>query len=207
MPKKRWLPWIMAFVLAVIITLYVMYSREHSLRLKEEAATRALVQQFRTLQEKSQMTDRSLEQITGHAQAVQAEGTFIDQRKYYRVNWKNYIHVSLNDYKTGLLGGVRDIKVTVSNQTAYPLDNVTVKLEYLKAKGKGFKTETIQISDIQPQASKSVQAPDSRRGMSLHLSLQRITSQGMNFCWEAGKSNLPDKQDPYQCVPLQNNTP
>lgn len=129
------------------------------------------------------------------------KGTFVDRKKYFHQNWKNYIHVSLNDYKTGLLGGVKGIKVIANNDTEFPIDNIVVQVAYYRSNGKVFKTEQITLNDLKAKSSKSVTAPDSRRGMSLKLSLERITSQEMNFCWSAAKKVSPGDNDPYQCAP------
>lgn len=154
------------------------------------------------LQQKDQQIQQGMQQMQNtQALAPQLKGTFIDRKKYFRQNWQNYIHVSLNNYKTGFLGGLKDIKVIVNNDTEFPLDNVTVSLQYFKANGQLFKKGQLSVDSIQPKSSKEIVAPDSRRGMKIAVKFERITSQEMNFCWWVSKEVQPGNNDPYQCVP------
>lgn len=198
MLKKYILP---AIAIILIFTLWIMYRNQHRLYQKTLQANYSLVTQMNEIRQKDEQLKQGIQQIQqAREDAPMLKGTFIDRRKYFRQNWANYIHVSLNDYKTGLLGGVKDIKAIVSNDTEFPLDNVVVKVEYFRSNGKLFKTEQITLSNIKAKTSKSVSAPESRRGMSLKIKLERITSQGMNFCWSSTKKVEPGNNDPYQCA-------
>jgi hypothetical protein len=157
---------------------------------------------LRSLKAKSQQISQAIGQISGRQDEQEfGQATFIDRKKYFRMNWKNYIHVSLNDYKTGFLGGIHGLKVMVKNDTEYDLDNVAVTVSYRRSNGDIFKTEKMVLNNIPSKKSVSVAAPDSRKGMKVEFSLQRITSQAMNFCWEANKKVLPGETDPFECVP------
>lgn len=200
MLKKVIIP---GLALIIIITLFVMYRNQRRLYQKTLQANYSLATHLRELQQKDEQMTQGMQQIQQAAeQGTQLKGTFIDQKKYYRQNWKNYIHISLNNYKTGLFGGVRNIKVTADNDTEFTLDNVVVELQYYRSSGKIFKTEPINLNGVKPKSFVSVPAPDSRKGMSVKLVLQRITSQGMNFCWSKDKKTTPGDMDPYACVPL-----
>jgi K+ transporter len=199
MVRKYVLP---AIAVIIIIALWVMYRGQRRLYQKTLQANYSLVTQMNELREKDQQLNQGMQQIRrAQEDAPMLKGTFIDRKKYFRQNWKNYIHVSLNDYKTGLLGGVKDIKVTAVNDTEFPLDNVVAEVQYFRSNGKLFKTEKITLSNIQAKSAKSMAAPDSRRGMSLKIRLDRITSQEMNFCFSASKKTEPGNNDPYQCTP------
>lgn len=199
MVRKYILP---AIAVVIIVTLWVMYRNQRKLYQKTLQANYSLVAGMNELRKKDEQLTRGMQQIQqAQADAPMLKGTFVDRKKYFRQNWKSYIHVSLNDYKTGLLGGVRDIRVTAENGSEFPLDNVAVQVQYFRSNGKLFKTEHIVLNDIRAQSSKSLPAPDSRRGMSIRLKLDRITSQAMNFCWSADKKIAAGDNDPYQCTP------
>lgn len=202
MIRKYILP---AIAVIAIIILWTLYRTQHRLYQKTLQANYSLVTQMNELRQKDQQLKQGIQQIQqAQIDAPMLKGTFIDRKKYFRQNWENYIHISLNDYKTGLLGGVRDIKVIATNDTEFPIDNIVVELQYFRSNGKLFKTENLSLNDIKAKSSKSIAAPDSRRGMSLKLKPNRITSQEMNFCWSSGKKAVPGNNDPYQCTP---NTP
>lgn len=186
----------------LLITLFVMYSTQHRLYRKTLQANYSLLAHLRELEQQDQQVTQGMQQIQrAQTDAPELKGTFIDQKKYYRQNWKNYIHVSLNNYKTGFLGGVKDIQVKVDNDTEFSLDNLLVLVQYYRANGKLFKTEPVNLNSVKAKSSISAPAPDSRRGMSVKIALQRITSQEMNFCWSADKKASPGNDDPYQCAP------
>lgn len=198
MVKKYIIP---AIAVIIILTLWIMYRNQHRLYQKTLQANYTLVSQMNAMRQKDEQLTQGIRQIQqAQEDAPMLKGTFIDRKKYFRQNWKNYIHVSLNNYNTGLLGGVKNIKMIATNDTEFPLDNVVVLLQYFRSNGKLFKTEKITLDNIKAKSSKSVSAPDSRRGMSLKLKLERITSQGMNFCWSSAKKAAPGNNDPYQCV-------
>jgi len=198
MLKKYLIP---AIAIIVIITLFIMYRNQHRLYEKTRQANYSLVTHLRELQQKDQHITEGMEQIQQSTeQSAQMKGTFVDQKKYYRQNWKNYIHVSLNNYKTGLFGGVHGIKVLVTNDTEFPLDNVVATIRYYRSNGKLFKTEQVTIDHIKPKSSANASAPDSRKGMSIKLEIDRITSQQMNFCWSKEKKPAPGDSDPYACA-------
>jgi hypothetical protein len=126
---------------------------------------------------------------------------FIERRAYYRRNWQQFIAVTAGDYRTGFLGGIKDLNITVRNQTEYPLDNVVVMVEYVRSNNDVFKTEQYTINNIPEKGSRSIAASNSRKGSKVNVKLISITSQPMNFCWSANKPAPSGNPDPFECVP------
>lgn len=200
--KKYFLP-LVAIIL--IIVFWTMYRTQRKLYKQTLQANYNLVTKMNELRQKDERIQQGMQQIQNtQALEPQLKGTFIDRKKYFRQNWENYIHLSLNNYKTGLLGGLKNIQVTVNNDTEFPLDNVTVILEYFKADGRLFKKNIVNVNNIPPKNSREIAAPDSRRGMKITAQFERITSQAMNFCWYLNKKVEPGDNDPYQCVSTKN---
>ncbi len=188
-------------LLAAAIVVFIMYRRQHQLYQETLQLNRRLTTEIGQLQKQNDNLRQSIRQMQqAEAASNLLHPTFIDQQKYYRQNWKNYIHLSLNDYSTGFLGGIKNIKVTISNQTDYALDEATAVVNYYRASGELFKSETIHVKNIPPQKSRQVNAPDSRRGMSVKARLTRITSRTMNFCWWEDKKTAPGDDDPFKCA-------
>lgn len=200
MNLKKYILLIIAII--IIAVLWVMYHNQRRLYKQTLQANYNLVTKMNELRQKDERIQQGMQQMQNtQALAPELKGTFINRKKYFRQNWQNYIHVSLNNYKTGFLGGMKDIKVIVNNDTEFPLDNVMVSLLYFKANGQLFKKGQLSIDNIQPKSSKEISAPDSRRGMKITAKFERITSQEMNFCWSVDKKITPGDNDPYQCVP------
>ena len=194
--------WILPLVLlAAALVVFVKYRHEQQRNSRTLEMNRKLVTEIRDLQQQNTTLQQTIEQMQQAAAASHMlHPTFVDQQKYYRQNWENYIHLKLNDYETGFLGGIKNAQVTLTNNTDYTLDRVTVQLQYFRANGASFKTETLVLTDIPAQKSKRVKAPDSRRGMSLKAHLTRMTSRTMNFCWQKDKKVAPGDDDPYRCA-------
>lgn len=128
-------------------------------------------------------------------------GQFVERRAYYRRNWQQFITVATSDYRTGFLGGIKNLSITVRNQTEYPIDNVVVTVQYMRNNGEVFKTEQYTINNIPEKSERSVAASNSRKGSKVNLKLVSVTSQAMNFCWAAGKPAPAGNPDPFECVP------
>ncbi|MHB1921551.1 MAG: hypothetical protein ACYCOO_04880 [Chitinophagaceae bacterium] len=197
---KKFLPWLL--IMLITLVFFSLYHQERDRRIRLTKMNRQLVQDYNSLRQKDQLLSQGISQITSHQEVVQQlSGTFMDDKKYYRINWKNYIHISTNAYQTGFFGGISHLEVSVDNQTQFPLDNVMIRLQYLKANQNVFKTAILQIGNIPSKTVRSVPAPDSPRGVSVQLQLERITSQSMNFCWTRNAPVAVGNPDPFQCIP------
>lgn len=160
-----------------------------------------LIRENRDLRNSLTLTSRNAQQIADRKDMqVQAQAQFVDRREYFRRNWKQYISVNTGDYKTGFLGGIKDLKITVRNQTEYPLDNAVVAVQYLRGNGNVFKTEQYTVHNIPEKGAQSVQASNSRKGSKVNIVLVSVTSQPMNFCWSKDKRVAPNDPDPWACV-------
>jgi len=192
-------------IIFLVIVLVMSYSRQQ-VRIKQVLSqNERLLNENRKLQESLDITSQTTQQIESRREVqertdIASQGTFVDRRTYFRRNWKQFIVISNSDYRTGFLGGIKDLKVIVRNQTEYPLDNVVVSVEYLKGNGDVFKTEQYTINNIGAKGTQSVQAADSRKGQKVQIKLVSITSQSMNFCWAANKVARQGDEDPYLCI-------
>ena len=197
---KKYLPWIIALLGTLIF--FSLYMQERGRRIKIQQVNRQLALDYNSLRAKDQLLSQGINQITSHQEVVQQlKGTFMDDKKYYRINWENYIHISTNAYQTGFFGGIHRLEISVDNQTQFPLDNVMIRVQYLKANQQVFKTSIIQVNQVLAKSVRTVPSPDSNRGVSVRLTMERITSQSMNFCWYSGKPKSSNNSDPYQCIP------
>jgi hypothetical protein len=193
-------------IIFLVIFLVMSYSREQK-RIKQVLSqNERLLNENRQLQESLDLSSRATQQIESRHEVqertqVAQQGTFVERRTYFRKNWKQFITVSTSDYRTGFLGGIKDLKVIVRNQTEYPLDNVVVSVQYLKGNGDVFKTEQYTVNNVPAKGVQSVSAADSRKGQKVEITMVSITSQPMNFCWAVNKPAPAGNEDPYMCVP------
>ncbi|MGX5820818.1 hypothetical protein ACWKWU_21660 [Chitinophaga lutea] len=195
--------WILMAVIALLAVLFGVKScadqRRAATLLKENER---LLRQVRDLQHSLSMASSNAQQIAGRGEMrAEAQAQFIDRREYFRRNWKQYISVNTGDYRTGFLGGIRDLEVTVRNQTEYPIDNAVVEVQYLRGNGNVFKTDRYTVHNIAEKGAQSVPAAASRKGTKVRIELVSVTSQAMNFCWSRDKRPALNDPDPWACVP------
>lgn len=185
---------------AVIFSLSAYRDRQRARALLRE--NERLIGENRDLRNSLTLSNRTAQQIADRKDMQhQSQVQFVDRREYFRKNWKQYISVNTGDYRTGFLGGIKDLQVQVRNQTEYPLDNAVVSVQYLRGNGDVFKSEQYTVHNIPAKGVQSVQASNSRKGSKVNIRLLSVTSQPMNFCWSADKKVTPGDPDPFACVP------
>jgi hypothetical protein len=133
---------------------------------------------------------------TAVQEPVKATAAAADTTIQVRNNWTNYIKASHNNYKYYTkLGGIRQLKAIVQNETDFPLDTVKVAVKYLR-KGELFKTEYVTLVNIPEHGELAVAAPNSKSGTNVILDITEITSQKMQFFYSAGLT-AEAGEDPY----------
>jgi len=95
-------------------------------------------------------------------------------------NISSLVSVKSNDYKRGAFGGIRDLQLTVSNNSNYILDNVVVELQYLKPSEQPLKTENISFNSVAPKGSMTIAIPPTKRGVKVAFRIVKIESKELN---------------------------
>ena len=90
---------------------------------------------------------------------------------------KKLVSVQVNDYEVKLLGGIKNLDVTVQNFSEHLLDEVTIKIDYLKPKGEIINSEVVTINNIKSGEAKTIEVPPSSRGVKVKYSIVDIHSQ------------------------------
>ncbi|MFB6455247.1 hypothetical protein ACE38W_08260 [Chitinophaga sp. Hz27] len=187
------------FLLTIVLGLGYCQQQQHLRKILAE--NERLHNENRDLRSSLQQSGMVARQISDRKDMQQQQNAqFTDRRAYFRRNWNQFITVSLNDYRTGFLGGIRDLNIIIRNQTDYPLENVVVSLQYLRNNNEVFKTEQYSIKSIPAQGQQSIAASNSRKGSKAVVKLVSITSQAMNFCWAVDKPITPGDPDPNACA-------
>ena len=101
----------------------------------------------------------------------------VKPKKVKPVDLKKLVAIESNDYHVKLLGGIKDLKLTVQNYSEHLLDKVIIKVDYLKPKGEVVNSEVVIVRNIKSQDSKSVDVPPSARGVKVKYTILHIDSQ------------------------------
>jgi P pilus assembly chaperone PapD len=86
------------------------------------------------------------------------------------------VSVSSNDYQKVAFGGIRNLQLTVNNDSKYILDNVTVEVQYLKPSEEPLRTESVQFRSVAPGGTMTVRMPDTNRGIKVTYKITNILS-------------------------------
>jgi hypothetical protein len=86
------------------------------------------------------------------------------------------VSVESNDYVKVAFGGIRNLQLTVYNDSKYVLENVLVELQYLRAGGQPYRTENIQFRGIPSGSSQTIRMPDTNRGIAVTYRIVNILS-------------------------------
>jgi hypothetical protein len=123
----------------------------------------------------------------------------------YRNNWDKYIRVEEDEnYEKIWSGGIKNLQVTVNNDTEYSVDEVVVKVYYILANGTPFETREFSLYNIPAKSFKTDPAPASKtnpqvnsvRGAKVMLEILSISAPKFSFCYPYDNGN---PKDPYKC--------
>ena len=81
------------------------------------------------------------------------------------------LSVQVAGFKTGLLGGISNLRIRVENPTPLTFTRIRVRVSYIKESGDVFATQTMYFADMGPNDVRTRAAPDSRRGTSVRAQI------------------------------------
>lgn len=91
-----------------------------------------------------------------------------------KINVKNQLKLSNNNYKVGLFGGINGLQLTVFNLSPQFVDKVIVALDYLKPGGAVVQSENVSFSTIKPKAAQTISIPGSDRGVKVRYKILKV---------------------------------
>jgi hypothetical protein len=100
-----------------------------------------------------------------------------DEKSFASNELGSLVTVTSNEYKKVAFGGIRDLQLTVTNDSKYILDNVTVELQYIKPNELPLRTENIQFKSVGPNATSTIRIPDTNRGIKVTYKIIHIKSR------------------------------
>ena len=90
------------------------------------------------------------------------------------------LSLKANDYVVGSFGGIRNLEITLHNDSKYLLDKVAAELQYLNPEGMILKTENIYFQSVSPGQKETVAVKKSKRGIKINYKITSIESKVLN---------------------------
>jgi len=117
--------------------------------------------------------------LTGERNRKARNGNTNDQAvsKLGKKRLDDLVSVSSNDYKRVAFGGIRNLQLTVTNNSGFELDHVVVEVQYLKPSEEPLRTENIRFQAISPHTSATMRVPDTNRGIKVLYKIINIESK------------------------------
>lgn len=91
---------------------------------------------------------------------------------------ESLVSVTSNDYKRVAFGGIRNLELTVTNDSKFILDKVTVELQYLKPSEEPLKTELVHFQAVSPNGAMTMKIRDTNRGIKVLYKIIDIQAAG-----------------------------
>lgn len=104
-----------------------------------------------------------------------------DHRKYIRENITSYVTAERNSYKYSELGGIYGLKITVINNSDYLLEQVKVKITYIKASGDVYDNKIVEFNYIDANSKLTLPIEDTNRGVKVIYEIVAIKSASLNL--------------------------
>src|SRR5690349_8980162 len=104
-----------------------------------------------------------------------------DLQKMVRDNITQYVKAERNQYTYNKLGGIYNLKIAVSNTSNYLLDNVKVKVTYIKANGGIWKEKMIDFNLVEANQKVTLSIPDENRGVKIEYEIVSIYSAALGL--------------------------
>ncbi|MEP7128934.1 MAG: hypothetical protein ABI729_08705 [Chitinophagales bacterium] len=162
--------------------LMVIYSTEkrHADQLKEALSSQRMEYEQKLIAEKEQFEETLKQQREAMEEQSDREAEWIAKDIKVDEAVKNittFLKVNVT-YKDKLIGGVENVNVIVTNSSEFKMEQVTVKLSYLK-KGTVYTTKTVTLYELQPHATATITAPEGNLGNSVTGVIYKVKSEAL----------------------------
>lgn len=119
----------------------------------------------------------------------------IDKRKkYIRTHIWKYFDTKAT-YNAAAFGGITNALVGFYNNSEYPIDEVIVRVFYIKDNGAIWTTHDVTITNIAAKGSSMERSDDSNRGTKLRTEIISIRAKSLKLCFYG----ISEGEDPYFC--------
>ncbi len=126
-------------------------------------------------------TSAAKEQLEARQKEEERKRVKEAKKALVREDISSYVTTRPNNYGYNELGGIYGLKVIVSNTSDYVMDEVTVRVEYIKTTGRTWETRDVVLRHIRPNSEKVLPMPDSERGTSVRSEVVAVRSKELNM--------------------------
>lgn len=171
--KRNYWPWIILIALVGSIIAWLAI-RQNTL---EDSATQ-LQQRIDTVDTKAEQAKKEEEARIKEEQEKAAQQAAI--LKNAKSNINKYVKYDLRYDVGNMFGGIKNVKLSVSNNSEYKLNELSFRIQYIKKSGEVHETETVKVYNIPARGATTVEAPSSGRGVKATVQLLSVQSDELD---------------------------
>jgi hypothetical protein len=98
----------------------------------------------------------------------------IEVKKVLAENIASQLHLKANEYTVAAFGGIRNLKMTLQNDSRHLLEKVSVEIRYLNPEGAVVKTETVDFNSVPAGEAATIAVKKTTRGVKLEYKISKI---------------------------------
>lgn len=176
-PNARKIIVIVTILVVGLIALFIFSERQVAeqqaavteMRVSEaQGVAQRAIQQAQQAKQQAQEANQQVRDVTQQAQAAEEA-----RLRQARSLLPTQLGATTNRYNSPLFGGISNLSITVFNNSDYMIDNIRVRVSYIKSNGETYKTEFIYFQNIKAHGSATLKAPDSDRGAKVSLLIDK----------------------------------
>ncbi|HLZ16139.1 MAG TPA: DUF4339 domain-containing protein [Cyclobacteriaceae bacterium] len=103
------------------------------------------------------------------------------QKQQTRNNISNYVTVGHSSYNYYAFGGIKNLSIVVTNNSAFLLEHVQVKLSYIKVDGGLYKDVVLDFDYVPAHNQQTLPVPDTDRGIRVTEQILSIRSSALGL--------------------------
>ncbi|MDP4131003.1 MAG: hypothetical protein Q8939_12650 [Bacteroidota bacterium] len=96
---------------------------------------------------------------------------------------EDYLLITAGKYKVGVLGGISEFPLTLSNRSGVTIDQVVVAVDYILHNKKVFKTEDVSFQNLATGTTVTSEAPKSSRGIKISYRIKIANAQQIGLSY------------------------
>lgn len=118
---------------------------------------------------------------TGNQRLTDNENSSLAEK--IRANPSDYLIVTAGKYKVGVLGGISEVPLMITNRSGVTMDLVVVAVDYILHNKKVFKTENLSFRNLASGTTVTAEAPKSPRGVKITCRLTIADAQQIDMSY------------------------
>jgi len=173
-----------ALIIALVVSVFTIYFYDDSSSKSHSNSNKSSkTKQTNNTDEELEKNIKELEEQVQQKKNVEKEDAAKQKedikKQLVKNNLGNYLSVSTNNYKQKLLGGIKNLKITVSNISDYPIKQIEVVVNYHRMNDKIYTTKYLVFKNLNPNTQMTLNAPETEFGVYIRCKITQVKAPSL----------------------------